>query len=87
MVDALADVRSRLASYSKARARGTAWLLAQMRVDGSLGDPSEGYKYYRALWTFGAVGEVVAAHRVARLDSLEPGAGGRLDRRATPDRP
>ncbi|MBM4407300.1 MAG: hypothetical protein FJ038_01565 [Chloroflexi bacterium] len=58
-------VGDRLDAYLAARRRGTDWLLARLNADGSLGDAAEGWKYYRALWTFGATGEVVAAHRVA----------------------
>ena len=60
-----AAIADRLDAYLAARRRGTDWLLARLDADGSLGDPAEGWKYYRALWTFGAVGEVVAANRVA----------------------
>ena len=55
----------RLDEYLATRRRGTDWLLARLNEDGSLGDPEEGWKYYRALWAFGVTGEVVAAHRVA----------------------
>lgn len=58
-------IADRLDAYLAARRRGTDWLLARLNPDGSLGDASLGWKYYRALWTFGATGEVVAAHRVA----------------------
>jgi len=56
---------ARLASYMEARRRGTEWLLALQNPDGSLGNPAEGYKYYRAMWTFAATGEVQAGHAVA----------------------
>ena len=38
----------RLDAYLAARRRGTDWLLGLMNPDGSIGDPAEGYKYYRA---------------------------------------
>jgi hypothetical protein len=73
-----ADDRDRLASYLTARRRGVDWLLARLRPDGALGDPADGYKSYRALWTFGATGEVEAANRVAawyRRDARTHGGG------------
>ena len=60
-----AALESRLDAYLGARRRGIDWLLARVREDGAIGDPDEGWKYYRALWTFGATGDVVAANRVA----------------------
>jgi hypothetical protein len=56
---------AQLGSFLEARRRGTDWLLARQNPDGSLGDPAEGWKYYRALWTFAAVGEVTAGHAMA----------------------
>ena len=70
----------RIAAYMAARRRGTDWLLARLNPDGSLGDPEYGWKYYRALWTFAATGEVEAAHAVAgfiRRNLLT--ADGRID--------
>ncbi len=55
----------RLAAYMDARRRGADWLLALQNPDGSLGNPEEGWKYYRALWTFAAMGEVEAGHAMA----------------------
>ncbi len=77
----------RLASFMAARRRGVEWLLARLNADGSLGDPAEGYKYYRALWTFAATGEVQAGHALAgwmRANLLVPadatsGAPARID--------
>ena len=69
----------RLAAYTAARRRGTDWLLALQNPDGSLGDPAEGYKYYRALWTFAATGNVQAGHAIAgwiRRNLLVPASGG-----------
>ena len=51
-----------------------------MNADGSLGDPSHGFEYYRAPWTFGLVGETEAAHSVCgyiRRNLLTP--DGRID--------
>jgi hypothetical protein len=65
----------RIASFMAARRRGTDWLLALQNPDGSLGNPAEGYKYYRALWTFAATGEVQAGHAIAgwiRANLLQP---------------
>src|SRR3954447_9327692 len=73
----------RLASFMEARRRGTEWLLALQNVDGSLGDPVEGDKYYRGLWTFAAVGEVQAGHALGgfiRANLLQPAADGRSSR-------
>ncbi len=54
----------KLAEYRAARDRGTAWLLAQLGPDGSLGDPREGFHFYRAPWTFSLVGQSAAASAV-----------------------
>ncbi len=51
----------RLAGYREARRRGVAWLLTHLNADGSIGDPSTGFSYYRAPWTFTVVGETEAA--------------------------
>jgi hypothetical protein len=56
-----AELRDRIAAYREARDRGVRWLLRQMRPDGSIGDPSTGFSYYRAPWTFTVVGETEAA--------------------------
>ena len=69
---------ARLASFVEARRRGTDWLLRLQNADGSLGNPAEGYKYYRALWTFAATGEVEAGHAIAgwiRKNLLVPATG------------
>ena len=55
------DRRERLAAYREARHKGVAWLLPQINRDGSIGDPREGFGYYRAPWTFTVVGETEAA--------------------------
>ena len=56
-----AEKVQRLAAYREARRRGVDWLLGQMNPDGSIGDPSTGFSYYRAPWTFTVVGETEAA--------------------------
>jgi hypothetical protein len=65
----------RLGTFLAARRRGLDWLLERQNPDGSLGDPAEGYKYYRALWTFAATGETVAGNAIAgwiRANLLQP---------------
>ena len=74
---ALAD---RLAAYRAARERGTRWLLGHMNGDGSIGDPSTGFSYYRAPWTFSVVGETEAASAISgwiRRNLVTP--DGRID--------
>jgi hypothetical protein len=61
IVLAPAEKAERLAAYREARRRGVDWLLGQMNPDGSIGDPSAGFSYYRAPWTFTVVGETEAA--------------------------
>ena len=39
--------RERLAAYRAMRRRATEWLLAQMNPDGSIGDPRQGFFFYR----------------------------------------
>lgn len=53
--------QAKIAEYREARDRGAAWLLAQMNSDGSLGNPEEGFHFYRAPWTFQLVGATDAA--------------------------
>src|SRR5436190_18406779 len=70
----------RLAAFEASRRRATEWLLSQLNADGSLGDPSEGYFFYRAPWTFSLVGETGAASAVCgwiRRNMLTP--DGRID--------
>jgi len=55
------DQRERLAGYRAARHKGVEWLLGHIHADGSIGDPSTGFSYYRAPWTFTVVGETEAA--------------------------
>jgi hypothetical protein len=44
--------------------RATRWLTAQMNADGSIGDPQDGFRYYRAPWAFALSGEIGAGHAV-----------------------
>jgi hypothetical protein len=57
----LADRQVRLAAYREARRKGVEWLLRHVNADGSIGDPSTGFSYYRAPWAFTVVGETEAA--------------------------
>ena len=54
--------QEKLRTYREAVRRGTEWLLQQVNDDGSIGDPREGFHFYRAPWTFTATGETAAAH-------------------------
>ncbi len=54
----------KLAAYRAARRRGVEWLLRQLGPDGALGDPAEGFLFYRAPWTFAVCGETDAAAAV-----------------------
>jgi hypothetical protein len=58
------DARENLAEYRAARDRAIRWLLSHLNSDGSLGDPAEGWFYYRAPWTFVISGETEAANAV-----------------------
>lgn len=51
----------RLATYTKARDKGARWLLQFMNPDGSLGNPADGFRFYRAPWTFTQIGATDAA--------------------------
>jgi len=53
--------QEKIAKYRDVRDRGAAWLLDQMNPDGSLGNPEEGFHFYRAPWTFTQVGATHAA--------------------------
>lgn len=37
--------------------RAVSWLLSHVNADGSIGDPENGFKYYRAPWTFTLLGQ------------------------------
>ncbi len=65
----------KLAEYRAARRKGVEWLLRQLNADGSIGDPKEGYHFYRAPWTFSVTGETDAAVAVCgwiRRNMLTP---------------
>jgi len=51
----------RLQVYRAARRKGLDWLLSYVNDDGSIGDPREGFHFYRAPWTFAVTGETDAA--------------------------
>jgi hypothetical protein len=55
------EKQMKLRTYREARRRGTEWLLKQMNDNGSIGDPSEGFHFYRAPWTFTVTGETETA--------------------------
>ena len=56
-----ADLRARLERYAATKRRGVDWLLRHMHPDGSIGDPSQGFRFYRVPWTFTVAGETAAA--------------------------
>ena len=69
------DKQERIARFTVARQRGLAWLLDRCNPDGSLGDPAQGFHFYRAPWTFAATGQVAAASAVCgwiRRNMLTP---------------
>ena len=45
----------------RVRAQGIDWLLGHVNPDGSIGNPDEGFHFYRAPWTFSITGESTAA--------------------------
>jgi len=51
----------KIARYREARDRATGWLLGHLNDDGSMGDASAGWQFYRAPWTFSLVGETEGA--------------------------
>ena len=53
--------QEKIARYREVRDRGAAWLMDRMNPDGSLGNPEEGFHFYRAPWTFTQVGATHAA--------------------------
>ena len=74
------DRVARLAAFEDSRRRAGAWLLSHLNSDGSLGDPVQGYHFYRAPWTFSLLGETQAASAVCgwiRRNMLTP--DGRID--------
>lgn len=73
-------LRARLDAFTAARRRATDWILSHQNPDGSLGDATQGYHFYRAPWTLALVGEVEAASAVCgwfRRSMLT--ADGRID--------
>jgi hypothetical protein len=58
------DLAERVAAYRAARDRAVRWLLGHLNADGSIGEPTTGFSYYRAPWTFTVVGETEAAAAV-----------------------
>ena len=56
--------RKTITALEEVRRRGAAWLLRHRNADGSLGDPAEGFHFYRAPWTFAILGETRAAAAV-----------------------
>ena len=67
--------KGKLRMYREARRKATAWLLKHMNDDGSIGDPSEGFHFYRAPWTFAVTGETEAASAICgwmRRNMLTP---------------
>jgi hypothetical protein len=53
-----------LEKYEGVRQAAIDWLLQQLNDDGSLGDPRQGYHFYRAPWTFTLAGHTEAASAV-----------------------
>ena len=51
----------RLEAYQRVRSRGTEWLIKNLNPNGSIGDPKEGYHFYRVPWAFALGGESAAA--------------------------
>jgi hypothetical protein len=53
--------KSAIQSLQSVRRRGVDWLLGHVNSDGSIGNPEEGFHFYRAPWTFSITGESNAA--------------------------
>lgn len=65
----------KLRAYRAARQKGLEWLLSHVNDDGSIGNPSEGFHFYRAPWTFAVTGETDAATAMCgwiRRNMLQP---------------
>jgi hypothetical protein len=72
---ATAQKGEKLRAYLTARRKGIDWLLGHLNPDGSLGDPTQGFQFYRAPWTFAMAGETAAASAVCgwiRRNMLTP---------------
>jgi hypothetical protein len=55
--------------------RAGRWLMSHMNPDGSIGDPKDGFTYYRAPWSFTLLGQSDAAHAICgwvRANLLTP---------------
>ena len=73
-----------IVALREARRKGAAWLLDHVNADGSLGDPAEGFHFYRAPWTFTIVGETGAATGICNWIRREMFDRGGQDRRTVP---
>lgn len=58
------DVQNLLGDLDESARRAGRWLLGHLNPNGSIGDASEGFKFYRAPWTFTLLGEPDAGHAV-----------------------
>lgn len=58
------DVRELVDDLNESARRAGRWLLDRLNADGSLGDPADGFTYYRAPWALTMLGETDAAHAV-----------------------
>ena len=71
----MAGKNKTIGALNEVRRKGVAWLLDHINADGSLGDKTEGFHFYRAPWTFSIVGETGPATRVCawiRREMLTP---------------
>ena len=70
----MANKQKTIAALKAVRGNGVAWLLSHLNADGSLGDPTEGFHFYRAPWTFAIVGETgtAAVGEVFNMGGREP---------------
>jgi hypothetical protein len=53
-----------LAELAASGRRALGWLMGHLNADGSLGEVKDGFKYYRAPWTFTLYGESDAGHAI-----------------------
>jgi hypothetical protein len=60
-VEIATSKQQKIARYKEVRDHGAAWLLSNMNPDGSLGNPEDGFHFYRAPWAFSLVGATDAA--------------------------
>jgi hypothetical protein len=58
------SAQDKLTALEQVRRKGVDWLLRHLNADGSLGDPREGFYFYRAPWTFSVAGQTAAAAAV-----------------------